>query len=125
MLYGVMSRSLTTEGGLSKLAEVIKQARGSHSYRDFESVTGVSHATIRRLELCEVKSPDVETLEKLSRYTPYSTSELLTIAHGRGFQSASIRHYLIAEDVLPMVNELPPKEAARLAQMIVGKLAGL
>ncbi|NJP11518.1 MAG: hypothetical protein HC866_20285 [Leptolyngbyaceae cyanobacterium RU_5_1] len=53
--------------------------------------------------------------------TPFSLEELKAIAQER--QAGKVRKYLIAEDVLPMVNELSEKEAARLAQMIIGKLA--
>jgi len=116
--------TLCAESGLAKLAEIIKRARGRRSYREFESVTSVSHATLRRIELCEVKSPDYTTLSKLAPFTPYKLEELQAIALGKSHQ-AEIREYLVAEDVLPMVNELPKAEAGRLAQMIISRLAGL
>lgn len=130
-LYGVtetlcnieMSKTLYTELGLRRLAEIIKSAREHRSYREFESVTGVSHATIRRLELCEVKNPEDNTLVQVAPFTPYSYEELKAIAQER--ERGEIRKYRIAEDLLPMVNELPSREAARLAQMIVGKLGGV
>lgn len=118
-----MTKTLYTEVGLSQLAEIIKQARGDRSYREFETVTGVSHATIRRLELCEVRTPEDATLSQIAPFTPYSYEELKAIAQER--ERGEIRKYRIAEDVLPIVNELPAVEAARLAQMIVGRLAGL
>ena len=116
-----MSKRLT-EVGLERLAEIIKRARDSRSYREFEKVTGVSHATIRRIENGEVKKPDFETLEKLAPHSPYTPQELQAIAQGK-FQVDKVRKYLVAEDVLPMTNELPAAEAARLVQLIVGRLA--
>lgn len=44
------------------------------------------------------------------------------IAQGK-ISTEKLRKFLIAEDVLPITNELPVVEAARLVQMIVGRLA--
>jgi transcriptional regulator with XRE-family HTH domain len=118
-----MRKTLYTEQGLVRLAEIIKQARAGRSYRDFESETGVSHATIRRLEHCEVRNPEDLTLMQIALFTPYSYEELKAIAQER--ERGEVRKYRIAEDLLPMVNELPDREAARLAQIIVGRLAGI
>jgi transcriptional regulator with XRE-family HTH domain len=118
-----MTKTLYTEQGLLRLAEIIKQARGNRSYREFENVTGVSHATIRRLELREVTTPEDTTLSQIAPFTPYTYEELKAIAQER--ERGEIRKYRIAEDILPMVKELPVTEAARLAQMIVCQLAGM
>jgi transcriptional regulator with XRE-family HTH domain len=118
-----MSKTLYTETGLSRLAEIIKTARGQHSLREFEAVTGVSHATLRRLELCQVHNPEDNTLSHIAPFTSYTLEELKAIAQER--ERGEVRKYRLAEDVMPIVLELPDREAARLAQMIVGKLGGV
>jgi|GEM_PF-2018276 len=118
-----MNKTLYTDRGLRQLAEIIKQARGRYSFREFESLTHVSHATIRRLELCEVKNPEDSTLIQIAPLTSYSYDELKAIAQER--DKGEVREYRIAEDVFPMVGKLPVKEKARLAQMIMGDIAGL
>ncbi len=118
-----MSKTLYTDKGLVKLAAIVRQARGSLSFRKFEDLTDVSHATIRRLENHEVKNPEDSTLMQIATHTPYSYEELKAIAQERN--TNKIRNYLVAEDIFPSTNELPEKEAARLAQMIVGRLAGI
>lgn len=115
--------SLYTEAGLERLGEIAKSARGARSFREFEKISGISHAAIRRLELVEVKNPDDTTLAKLAPYTPYSFEELKAIAQER--QVGEVRKYRTAEDLLPMVAELPVPEMVRLGQMIFGKLARL
>lgn len=109
--------------GLRRLAQIVKDARRNRSYREFEELTGLSHATIRRLELEEVKEPKDSTLEAIAPHTPYSLEELKAIATEK--ESSPIREYRVAEDLLPYVNQLPDIEAARLAQMIVARLAGM
>jgi transcriptional regulator with XRE-family HTH domain len=123
LLYLKMSKTLYTEAGLRQLAEIIKSARQHRSLRDFEAVTGVSHATIARLERCEVSNPEDNTLSLIAPHTSYSLEELKAIAQER--ERGEIRKYRLAEDVLPIVDELPRREIARLAQIIVGKLGGI
>ncbi|MFB2937540.1 hypothetical protein ACE1B6_20015 [Aerosakkonemataceae cyanobacterium BLCC-F154] len=94
---------------------------GDRSYREFEVLSKVSHATIRRLELCDVKNPDVATLANLAVHTPYSLEELIAVAQER--DKVDIRQYRTAEEAIDIVDQLNHQEAARLAQMIVGRLA--
>lgn len=111
--------------GLRKLAQIVMQARGDLSYREFEKVTGISHGTIRRLELQDVKMPDYNTLVKLAHpVTPYSMEELQAIVMQKE-DEVLIRQYRTAEDILPMVMELPDIEIARLGQMLFAKLGKL
>jgi transcriptional regulator with XRE-family HTH domain len=111
-----------TGAGLLRLAEIIKQVRGRYSYREFEGITGVSRATIRRLELSEVRNPEDSPLIQLAPHTPYCYEELKAIAQER--ERREIRKYRI-EDVLPMMDQLPKQQKARLARMIVGELGEL
>jgi transcriptional regulator with XRE-family HTH domain len=112
-----------TQSGLLQLARIVKQARGKHSYREFEKISGVSHSTIRRLERCQVKNPEKSTWQKIAPHTDYCTEELIAI--GEQKEKAEIREYRTAEEALPVIEQLSNKEAARLAQMIVGRLAKL
>ncbi|MGA9377827.1 MAG: hypothetical protein WBV73_03405 [Phormidium sp.] len=116
-----MPDSLYTEQGLLKLAQIVKQARGSRSYREFEVLSGVSHTTIRRLEFCDVKNPDVATLANLAVHTPYSLEELIAVGEER--EKVDIRQYRTAEEAIDVVDQLNHQEAAKLAQMIIGRLA--
>ncbi|MBD2771202.1 hypothetical protein [Iningainema tapete] len=119
-----MSRTLYTLEGLQKLAEIVNQARGHMSYRDFGDKIDISHTTLRRIAQLEVKEPEISTLAKLAPHTPYSLEELIAICQSSNAPTR-VRTYKTAEDVLPAVEELPPTEAARLAQMIIARLAGL
>lgn len=116
-----MPEPLYTEQGLLKLAQIIKQARGSRSYREFEALSKVSHATIRRLEFCDVKNPDIATLANLAVHTPYTLEELIAVAEER--DKVDIRQYRTAEEAIAIVDQLNHQETARLAQMIIGRLA--
>ena len=117
-----MARTLYTSAGLAKLAEIMEQARGGLSYREFEAVVGISHATIRRIEKGDVKEPEIATLKKLAPHTPYILTELIAICRGTPNEETEVRQYLVAEDVLPYVRELSDLEAARLAQIILARL---
>jgi transcriptional regulator with XRE-family HTH domain len=111
-----------TAEGLEQLASIVKQARGRHSYRGFEEVCDVSHATIRRLEKVEVAGPEVQTLAKLAPYTPYSASELVDIVSGRDPQA--VRSILVFTDVLPAAQQLPPIEKFKLIHSLLEDLHG-
>jgi len=117
-----MSKSLYTPGGLQSLAAIVKRARGSKSLREFGDLVDVSHATIGRMERLEVTNPEDSTLEKLAPFTPYSLDELKAIGQERE-QHSPVRDFRVAEDVWPMVDELPDAEMARLAKMIIDRLA--
>ena len=114
------SRSLYTSAGLEKLAQIIRQARGDLSFRQFQEVTGVAHGVIRRIENLDAKMPDPTTLKLLAPHTPYTYRQLQAIAMQEDDLAFEIeRQYWSAEDVMPIVRELPETEAARLAQLII------
>lgn len=98
------------------LSEAIKQARGSRSQRKFAKDLGVSYATVRSWEECE-SFPSQKSLELIASALGYSLEEFLQYL--RRQQSHSQPRYQVAEDLLPMVNQLSDVEAARLVQMIV------
>jgi transcriptional regulator with XRE-family HTH domain len=117
-----MGKTLYTYDGLEKLAEIIRTARGHEKVRPFARKVGVSHATIDRLENGEVLEPEITTLEKLAPHLGYTREELIAICAGDN-SPQPMRPYRLAEDVIPMVDQLPDREAAKVAQHIVARLA--
>jgi len=117
-----MGRTLYTTEGLHKLAEIVRQVRSDMSYRDFAAKAGISHATIRRIEAEEVKEPEISTLTKLAPFTPYTIEELIRICQQSSGKLPDVRTYRLAEDILPMVDDLPDIEAAKVAQAIIARL---
>lgn len=117
-----MGKTLYTYDGIEKLAQIIRTARGHEKVRPFARKVGVSYATIDRLERGEVREPAIDTLEKLSPYLGYSREELIAICAGEN-SPQPIRAYRLAADVLPIVDQLPDREAAIVAQHIIARLA--
>lgn len=115
-----------TKEGLKRLAQIIRQARGSQSYRQFEEKLGgePSHATLWRLEHGVGKDPDLSILKKIAPFTPYSFEELLAIALQELDEPVqqiptSVSHRVVtAEDIWPLVQALPDVEKSRLGQML-------
>lgn len=113
--------SLYTRDGLQKLAEIVRSARGNDSVRAFAKKAAVSHRTITRLEGADLQEPEVTTLQKLADLTGYAKEELIAILEGKE-HSPEVREYRLAEDVMPIINQLPEIEAAKVAQMIISSL---
>jgi transcriptional regulator with XRE-family HTH domain len=116
-----MGKTLYTYEGLEKLAEIIRTARGHEKVRPFARKVGVSYATIDRLEKGEVLEPEIATLEKLAPHLGYTRDELVAICAGENAPQP-VREYKFAEDVIPIVDQLPDREAAKVAQHIVARL---
>ncbi|WP_100898173.1 hypothetical protein [Nostoc flagelliforme] len=114
--------NLYTRAGLEKLAQIVRDARGQKSVRAFATAVGVSHRTIARIEDADLHEPEISTLQKLGPMTGYTKEELIAILEERHDDQA-FREYRTAEDVMPMINQLPDTEAARVAQSIVARLA--
>ncbi len=68
-----------TEEGLQRLAQIVRSARSNKSYREMEALTNVAHGTLRRIELLDVSSLNVLTLQRLAPATGYSYQELMAI----------------------------------------------
>lgn len=103
-----------------RLAAVIKEVRGSRSQRQFAKDLGVSFTTIRYWELCE-SFPNAENLELIAKTLGKSLEEFLMSL--RRTVPPKTPHVIKAENLLPLVNELSDREAARLAQMILERWA--
>lgn len=106
-----MEDHLFTPRGLRALAQLVWQARGKHSYRDFYKLTSISHSTVRRLERAEV-NPDMATLRKLAPHTGYSLDQLLAICQGKPPESHT------AEYVMALIDELPPHERVKVKEYV-------
>lgn len=118
-----MNNSLYTLSGLKRLATIVRQARKpSKSFREFELITGISHSTLRRIEMEEVQNPDDFTLAAIAPTTPYSFEELKAIAQERQY-IPNIAQVKTAEDLLPIAMQLSDAELGRLGIMIVSHLA--
>ncbi|MBO3462875.1 helix-turn-helix transcriptional regulator [Aetokthonos hydrillicola Thurmond2011] len=116
-----MGRTLYTYSGLAKLGQIVRTARGRKSVRSFARKTGLSHATITRLENEEVKEPEIATLQKLAPHVGYNKEELIAICEDSPRKS-EVRIYRLAEEVLPIIEQLPNIEAAKIAQAIIARL---
>lgn len=114
--------NLYTRTGLEKLAQIVKAARGSDSVRTFAKKADISHRTVTRLEEADLKEPEITTLQKIAPLTGYSKEELIAILESKPL-SPQVREYRTAEDVIPIVNQLPDQQAARVAQHIIARLA--
>lgn len=109
--------------GLAQLGQIVREARGKNSYRRFAKEAGLSEATIKRIEDGMIKSPQDTTFAGLARACKRSHEELRAIA--RQEVTLATRQVTVAEDLIPLVNQLSNTEAARLAQYIVGRLGNL
>lgn len=114
--------NLYTRSGLEKLAQIVKNARGTDSVRAFAKKAGISHRTVTRLEDADLQEPEVTTLQKIAPLTGYTKEELIAILESKP-HGQEVREYRTAEDVMPIVNQLPEQEAARVAQHIIARLA--
>lgn len=116
-------RNVYTPEGLRKLSLIVKSAMAGMSYRDFETVTGVSFGVIRRIAINDAKTPDRETLEKLAPHTPYTFEELQLILMEREIEPGySYQKYRTAVELFELVVELPETEMAALATMIINHI---
>ncbi|MEH2100568.1 MAG: helix-turn-helix domain-containing protein, partial [Nostoc sp.] len=102
--------------------EIVKTARGQDSVRAFAKKAGISHRTVTRLEEADLHEPEVTTLQKIAPLVGYSKEELIAILEAKA-HTPEIRQYRIAEDIIPMINQLPDAEAAKVAQHIIARLA--
>lgn len=116
-----MAKTVYTYEGIEKLAEIIRAARGHESGRAFAKKVGLSPTAIDRILKGEVMEPELKTLEKLAPHVGYTREELIAICAGENAPQPA-REYKLAEDVIPIVDQLPDREAAKVAQHIITRL---
>ena len=117
-----MAKTVYTYEGIEKLAEIIRAARGHLSGRAFAKKVGLSPTSIDRILNGEVMEPELKTLEKLAPHLGYTRDELIAICAGDNSPQPA-REYKLAQDVIPIIDQLPDREAAILAQHIIARLA--
>lgn len=117
-------RTAYTHEGLQELGSIINTARGAMSVRGFARKIGINYQTINRLIRGEVQEPEISTLEKLAPHLGRDKYQLIAICEGRKGKTKA-PEYSIAEDVLPIINQLSDVEALRVAQAILTRLAGV
>ena len=103
-----------------RLSQAVRVIRGTRSQRRFAKDLGVSYATVRSWEACE-SLPGLESLEAIAGARSETLEEFLAYLRGEPVEKPKPQ---VAEDLMPMVEQLSRGEVARLAQIIVGRLAG-
>lgn len=110
-----------TQSGLTKLAEICKQARGKRSLTSFETLTGIPPSTLLRIEHATNKRIEYTTLQKLAPYTGYTAEELQAIGLGLE-QMQQAREFQVAEEIMFLAQQLSKVERIRLIELILASL---
>lgn len=92
------------------------------SLHKFGKLCGVHQSYLSRLELCEISKPSNEYLAKLAPHLGLSLEELIQICSG---QSTKTNNYQTVEEVLPILEDMPAEEIARLRDIFSDKLAAI
>lgn len=119
-----LSQSKFTEEGLTRLAAIVRQARGPLSYTGFQEVTGISHAALWKIENLKVKRVEFETLDALAPHTGYTKEQLLAIATEvdaapippKNPSKCDSVEFLYAAEAIPHLKKLLPGEAFLLIE---------
>lgn len=114
--------SLTAKG-LAELSWIVKSARGNLTYEQFGKKVGLSHVTVWRIEAQKAEFIRASSLSILAPYLGYSLEQLIAIAGGKSPQNIDMPQLLLtADNVLPIIHQLPPVEKRRLREI---DLAGM
>lgn len=104
--------------GLARLAEIVKQKRGDLTISQFSRLAGLSFGTVRGIETVQQPKLRIATLAALAPLVGVSVEELLSICTIRNTPSSPpCREFLIAEQVLPIIQQLPAEEKRRLREI--------
>lgn len=103
-----------------KLSEAVRRARGDRAQRKFAKDLGVSYPAVRSWEEGE-SLPGLENLELIADTLGYTLEEFLLYLRGEESDSDR-RRPKVAEDLMPVVDQLSRTELVRLAQILVSKL---
>jgi transcriptional regulator with XRE-family HTH domain len=102
-----------------RLSALIKHARGEESQREFALRIGLSYAAVRAWEMCE-SAPKIDSLQALALGIGMPPENLLLAILGKPVE---IQSPVVAEDVFGVVALLPPREKARLIEMLSKRLS--
>lgn len=99
-----------------KLATLLKELRGSRSYRDFAEVIGASHTDVRRWESGKGE-PRLRVLRKIAALRGWTLDELMVYLEGEVLPKEPRIPQLLAE-----VRSLPLEAVAQVAAVAVETL---
>lgn len=100
-----------------KLATLIKELRGSRSYRDFAEMIGATHTDVRRWESGKGE-PRLRVLGKIAAIRGWTLDELMVYLEGEALPKGPRIPQLLAE-----VRSLPSEAVAQIAAVAVETLA--
>lgn len=131
-LYGIgtpvqidMAQIPFTMKGLAQLAQLIEQAKAGMSYKEFKTIHKINLAetTIWNIVKMKVKRLELETLEAIAPALGRSVEELKAICAGTEYVDEHQRPPIMASEIWPLVEVLPPSEAAELMQLVLARFA--
>lgn len=113
-----------TPEGLAQLAQIVKEARGSLTKEQFGRKVGLSHVTLWRIETQKAEYIRASSLSILAPYVGYSLEQLIAIGKGEKPQEISMpRTLLTADNILPIIHQLPPAEKRKLREIDLGSMS--
>lgn len=105
---------------------MVKQKRGSMSLPRFGELVGISYVTIWKIEIKENAKLQKDTITALAPVLGYSVDELIAICTGNNTPPpiSKGREFLTAEQVLPIIQQLPTEEKRRLREIDLQTMTG-
>ena len=111
---------LMNEEERQKLAAILKELQGNLSQRQFAKILQISSFAMRSWIECE-SVPTRENLEKIAKYMGITLDQLLAKLRDQE-TVASTPNYAKAEQLLPLVDQLPKAEIFKLTRYLVDRL---
>lgn len=114
-----MSIVYLSEEGAIRLAEIVRAARKTVSYRTLRDEVGLSHTTLMKLEKGKPQGVEAGTLKKIAQLpqVPYSFEQLRKICMSG--VSDSIPTPVVAADLYSTIATLPSEEVIQLAEFLL------
>jgi transcriptional regulator with XRE-family HTH domain len=100
-----------------KLATLLKELRGSRSYRDFAEMIGSTHTDVRRWESGKGE-PRLRVLGKIAALRGWTLDELMVYLEGEALPKGPRIPQLLAE-----VRSLPFEDAVQVAKVALETIA--
>lgn len=100
-----------------KLAILLKELRGSRSYRDFAEMIGATHTDVRRWESGKGE-PRLRVLGKIAALRGWTLDELMVYLEGEALPKGPRIPQLLAE-----VRSLPFEDAVQVAKVALETIA--
>lgn len=100
-----------------KLANVLKELRGSETFTDFGKRLGVSYAAVSKWENC-LSEPDTENLTKIAKLAGYRLDEFINMLNGKPTVVTGFN----VEDIVDKIRVLPLKQLALVEKAMSERL---